>query len=167
MDIPDKAKDLKKHFAAILGRDFSIDVSGGILVREPTGLSTTSDGKVTSRDFLVTIGGSGKRCGVAKGILDVSGIGFTGAAGKVEFLLSDFHCETGPIDLAPRVLIDPPNFLCTPLSAVPVFLTASRILTSGGSDVKLTVFSWDPTGAPAPNTSFDWRCRVAFVAGLG
>jgi hypothetical protein len=159
----DKAKDLKEHFAAILGRDFSTDVSGGILLREPTGLSTTSDGKVVSRD-VGTTGASSKRCSGAEGILDVSGIAITGAAGKVEFHLSDFHCE-GPIGTSTRVFLDPPNFLCTPLSTGPVFLTASRTLIVGG-DVKLTVFSWDPTGAPAPGTPFDWRCRVAFVAGV-
>jgi hypothetical protein len=124
---------------------------------------TRSGGKVTSRN-IDTTGESSQAC-VDTEILDVSGIGLTGTDGKVEFLLSDFHCEGRALKIQA-----PLNFLCTPLSTslstVPAFLTTSRtvILTNVGADVKLTVFSWDPTGAPAPTTFFDWRCRIAVAA---
>jgi len=75
----------------------------------------------------------------------------------VEFLLSDFHCENN------IAIQHPANFLATPRSQTPVFLTATRTVTKDARDVKITVCSWNATGKPAGNTPFDWRCRVPYA----
>ena len=144
----DDQKEVKKHLEAILGKTLPIDFGGTISLREQVGVYSVSNGSIVSRSIVFN-GPPAKACGPTQ-LLDVSGSGFTGAQGKVEFRLSDFHCEPGAV-------LHPVNFLCTPLSASPVFLTASRSISEG--DLRITVHSWDPTGAPAPNTSFDWRCR--------
>jgi hypothetical protein len=33
-------------------------------------------------------------------------------------------------------------------------------LVNNGTDVEITVFSWDANGAPTPGVTFNWRCRV-------
>ena len=153
-----KNADLKKHFEGILGRDLEIDIDGEVVVRERVGTYTHHlEGRATSRD-IGTTGASTKACGQTR-ILDVSGVARTGTDGKVEFLLSDFHCA----DVGRVSIEHPVNFLATPRSLSPVFLTAIRTVTGNGRDVKITVSSWDPTGTPAGNTPFDWRCRVPYL----
>jgi hypothetical protein len=151
----DKQRDLTKHYEAILGTKLPFD-PGVITLREEIGTYSVSGGSIVSRS-LVFNGPPEKRCGPTQ-LLDVAGAGFTGAQAKVEFRLSSFHCERGAV-------LHPVNFLCTPLSDTPVFLTASRAIIAGDpADLQITVRSWDPDGAPAPNTFFDWRCRLPFVS---
>jgi hypothetical protein len=56
------------------------------------------------------------------------------------------------------------NVLATPSSTGPFFVTTTHTLVDPNdilkSDVEITVFGWDPTGAPAPNLGFHWRVRV-------
>jgi hypothetical protein len=152
-------QNLKKHFEAILGREFSIDFpgDGGVALREWVGTYTDLEGTLTSRD-IDTTGESTKACD-KKQILDVSGSARTGSDGKIDFSLSDFFC--GGFEFK-----HPVNFLATPRSTSPVFLTTLRTLTSDWKDVKITVNAWDSSGAPAVNISFDWRCRVPYVPSL-
>jgi hypothetical protein len=141
--------DLSEHFAAILGKN-PIDPTGGVIVlRETTGHYSFSEGSTTSRE-IGTTGVSTKACGAAD-LLDVCGVAATGSDGTVEFLLSDFFCAD--IGIRPRV-----NFLATPLSSAPVFVTVQR--TPLDRDVRIKVFSWSADGKPAPGIAFDWRCRV-------
>ena len=57
--------------------------------------------------------------------------------------------------------------LVTPRSDSPCYATMEHTLINVnqglGSDVQITVSVWDATGAPAPNVTFDWRCRVGAV----
>jgi hypothetical protein len=142
--------DLSEHFAAILGKDL-IDPTGGVIVlRDTTGhYSFSPEGQITSRE-IGTTGNSTKACG-AVGLLDVCGVAATGSDGTVEFLLSDFFC--GEFGIFSRV-----NFLATPLSSAPVFVTVQRTVIV--RDVRIKVFSWNADGRPAPGIAFDWRCRV-------
>lgn len=154
-----KNAELKKHFEAILGRDLEADTGGRVVVRERVGTYFDHEGRATSRD-IGTTGASTKGCGNTR-LLDVSGVGRTGTDGKVEFLLSDFHCIN---DIRIKY---PINFLATPRSHAPAFLTTARTLTQDWTDVKITVSSWDPTGKPAGNRSFDWRCRIPYEQIIG
>jgi hypothetical protein len=147
--------ELVKHFEAIVGREL-IDLDEGVVIlRDYTAHYDLSDGFRTSRQ-IGTTGNSSKACSNIR-LLDVGGIARTRADGKLEFLLSDFFCR----DFGTTVIV---NFLATPLSEEPVFVTAKRQVTS--NDVKITVHSWDVNGRPAPNIVFDWRCRVPYLASV-
>ncbi len=153
-------EDLKKHFEAILGRELDeIGEPDDVALRERVASYTTDtdDSWTTSRD-IGTTGNSTKACGRAS-LLDVSGIARTGSDGTTEFLLSEFFCRAPSFGY-------PINFVATPRSQTPVFLTAWRSLTGDRTDVRVRVATWDPSGSPAPNTSFDWRCRVPFEYGV-
>jgi len=61
----------------------------------------------------------------------------------------------------------PINIVATPRIVKPVFVTVdySLVMAPGtpiGIDVEIRVFTWDHTGASAPEIPFDWRCRVGF-----
>lgn len=148
-------RDIKKHFEAILGRQLDIDLDGEVVIRSPVGVNTFEpDGSITSRD-IGTTGASTKACGSAR-VLDVSGTARIGSDGTAKFVLSDFHCVEG------SVYHHPVNFVATPQSHSPVYLTSVQTLTSNRRDVTITVHAWDMNGTPAPNASFDWRCCVPF-----
>jgi hypothetical protein len=151
-----KEADLRKHFEAILGQDTAADVlDEGVVVRtDVAAYSSIVDGSVTSRE-IGTTGDSTKTCRQA-GLLDVSGLARTGADGTTKFVLSDFFCRAEGVAIS-----YPVNFVATPRSRTPVFLTARRSLTAD-LDLEIEVLTWDVTGSPAPNISFDWRCRARF-----
>jgi len=154
MSAKGKNTDIKKYFEQILGRDIESGIDGEVVLRERVGTYTFDcEGWSTSRE-IGTTGASTKGCGQTP-LLDVSGVARTGTNGKVEFLLSDFYCKVYGITHSV-------NFLATPRLLAPVFLTATRTITGDRRDVKITVTSWDPTGAPAGNIPFDWRCRVPY-----
>ena len=58
----------------------------------------------------------------------------------------------------------PINFVATPRSMAPVFLTSTQALKATGAgqftDVDITVFAWDVKGKPANGVPFAWRCFV-------
>ncbi|WP_157465201.1 hypothetical protein [Deinococcus apachensis] len=145
---------LEKHFEAILGRDLSADKDDQqIVLREYIALNSTNDGWVTSRETGTT-GNSTKMCRQSSNpLLDVSGLSHTDANGTIQFLLEDFFCTSNPYYSLPL------NFVATPRSRLPVFLTMMRRVTNN-STVQIEVMSWNFNGSPAPNVSFDWRCRI-------
>lgn len=87
-------------------------------------------------------------------VFDVSGFTQTQANGQIVFRLSNFRCPQGETYSAPL------NVVATPVSQKPFFITVMQALVNNGTDVEITVFSWDANGAPAPNIPFNWRCRV-------
>jgi hypothetical protein len=107
---------------------------------------------VTSRE-IGTTGDSTKRCR-REGALDVGGTSRTDANGTVEIRLTDYICQPP----TPYEFFRPINFVATPQSRAPVFLTS--VQTPTGGDVAIMVFSWDANGSPLRNVSFDWRCFV-------
>jgi len=152
-----------EHFEAILGQELDLEGQGDVLLRQNVGAYTRPSGFVTSRD-IGTTGESTQTCAITD-LTDVTGFGRTGADGSAEFLLNDFVCES--FGRSSRHVVEHPvNFVATPLSTSPVFLTCRRISVDDGTDVRITVMAWDPTGAPKPNTSFDWRCRVSLKIGV-
>lgn len=149
-----EASGVRKHFEAILGRE--VEADGEVTLRERVSVYVEEKGRGASRE-IGTAGSSTKSC-AARIALDVSGLARTGADGKAEFLLSDFHCHTDRI-----VFEYPTNLVATPRSRTPVFLTSVCSLTSDRKDVKIVIMAWDQAGAPAPRTGFDWRCRVPYL----
>jgi hypothetical protein len=123
------------------------------LVR-PVASSTISDGTTTLRSLIV---GFPNLCVPSK-LLDVTGIASSGADGKGRFRLTSFLCPAGNFRFG-----FPINVVATPLSTTPCFLTLVHTLVNNGADVEIEVSTWDAAGAPAPNVSFDWRCRVELV----
>lgn len=152
-----KNPELKTHFDVILGRDAAADFPDAeVLLREIVGAYSFSDGNVTARE-IGTTGNSTKRCGRA-GLLDVSGVARTGADGTSKFVLEDFFCRSEG-----TTIFHPVNFVATPLSRRPIFLTATRSL-AGPLVVEIEVRTWDAAGSPAANISFDWRCRIRYTS---
>ncbi len=86
-------------------------------------------------------------------IIDAAGAGMTGSDGKSVFRLSQYVCEAD-------VVYTSTNVVATPLTQGPFFLTVERAVVDNGADVEITVSTWAPNGAVAPDVMFDWRCRV-------
>lgn len=113
---------------------------------------TTTDSWQTLRSAVVW---HPKQCN-AINQLDVSGWWVTGDDGKAGLLLSQFICLS-------ESLVDPVTLVATPTSADrPTYVTAQHALVDNGNDVEMTFWTWNPDGTPAPETSFDWRCRVPY-----
>lgn len=122
-----------------------------------TGESGDNIGQVVSRSILVIIPPS---CATSE-LLDVSGVSTTSGAGSVTLLITNFLCpnENG------RIYNEPVNIVATAASATPVFLTVTHSLVitppnTSATNVQINIFSWDANGAPAPNVTVNWRCRV-------
>lgn len=92
-------------------------------------------------------------------LLDVASSSSTDSNGQLVLFLSNFIC--GFQDAIP---IEPINVVATPRTTTPFNVTLTHELTTtpaGLDDVQITVFTWTPNGAAAPDVPFDWRCRVA------
>ena len=122
---------------------------------------TSSDGSgdnighVVSRNIIVFVPPS---CATSE-LLDVSGVAVTSDAGNVTFVLKNFLCP----DDSGRFYSEPVNIVATPVSASPVFVTATHTLvftTDIANDVQISIYTWDANGAPAPGVTVNWRCRV-------
>jgi hypothetical protein len=137
-----------------------------VVSREAVAISQLGAGAVTSRD-IGTSGGSSKRCVDSPHILDVGGTSHTGDDGSFEIRLSDFFCK--PPAWYYIGFCQPINFVATPQARIPVYLTTRQRIVSDaegpGSDVLVSVWSWDSSGSAAPRTSFDWRCFSAVGRG--
>ena len=96
------------------------------------------------------------------GLLDLSGTAFTSAAGNVTLEVNNFLCP----DVGSLVYDQPINVVATPVSRSPAFVTVTNSLvftppnSPFATNVQLTMFAWDANGAPAPNVTINWRCRV-------
>jgi hypothetical protein len=155
--------DLRANFEAILGETLDDDAGvAPVFVRAAVGTGedlqylAPQNRMITSRD-IGTSGDSSKTC-ARHPINEVTGTARTGDDGTIQFLLSDFYCR--PRNVTP--FIQPLNFVATPLSSSPRYLTCTAILCSDDIDVQVTVRAWDQAGQPAPGTSFNWRCQVVY-----
>jgi hypothetical protein len=167
MDKKPQERDLRRHFEAILGHELEDIFEGEIALRERIAVWSEKydNGHITSRE-IGTTGQSTKACGNA-GVFFIGGQTVTGSDGKVEFLLSDYHCffarETGSSNIATFPII----FVATPQSREPVFVTTrTTAVFKGGSftDVKIEIYTWDHSGAPAKTKSVDWFCQLPFLS---
>ncbi len=151
-----KGPDLRKHFEAIIGREF-VDLSDGeILLRDSTGLWSVEQGHETSRE-IGTTGSSTKACG-SRGLFSVGGLTATGPDGKAEFFLSEHHCA----DIVPK---HPLILVATAQSQDPVFVTTRAFEATndnGFKDVRIEIYTWGPGGDPAGSRLIKWFCRFPF-----
>jgi hypothetical protein len=156
---PARLTELRKQLENISGQQ--IDASDEQLLQLffRVSLSSYEDGTVMSRSILFP----GKSCAQASTLgasfLDVSSSGSTDATGQRTFLLTDFICNTAVSFGAPVTL------LVTPYAETACYATMTHTLvaepnSSSFSDLQFTVFTWSADGRPAPNISFDWRCRL-------
>jgi hypothetical protein len=166
--------DFKEALEAILGYELTEDAMQRIQFIQAVASYTRSDlpgkGFITKRNLIANF--PPKRCEPAD-LLDVSGIATTANDGKSVFRLTDFICLDNGLTFAHPVqgeglfFAQPINVVATPLSSKPFFLTVLHSLAKdeGGNvvDVEIHASSWDASGTPAPNVSFDWRCRVGLL----
>lgn len=142
--------DNKKNIEEILGEKLSDETLPLIQFFHDVAISTNTPSRTTRRHSQANFP---NRCTVSR-VLDVSGFAQTLENGRNVFKLSDFLCPAG------EVFSLPINIVATPISRKPFFLTVTHILINNGTDVEITVFSWNANGAPAPGIPFNWRCRV-------
>jgi hypothetical protein len=116
-----------------------------------------SSGEVVSRSIFVE---AAPFCNASE-LLDVSSSATTGDSGNVTFLITNFLCpnEQG------RYYSEPVNIVATPVSASPFFVTVTHSLVitppnTSATNVQITIYAWDASGAPAPGVQVNWRCRV-------
>jgi len=113
---------------------------------------TTSDSWQTLRSQVVW---RPKQCNFIN-LLDVSGWWVTGGEGTVTLRLSQFICLS-------ESLVGPATVVATPTSGDrPSFVTVEHSIVDDGNDVEMAFWTWNPDGSAAPETSFDWRCRVPY-----
>lgn len=140
----------KEHIEGILGENVGDEALALIQLFLDVAISTETPSRTTQRNILIA---RPNRC-IDSRVIDVSGFAQTQNNGQVTFRLSSFLCPAGEIFSLPI------NVLATPISEKPFFMTVMQKLLNNGTDVEITVFSWDANGAPAPNIAFNWRCRV-------
>ena len=150
--------DIKKALETIVGYELTEDALQRIDLFAAVASYDRTDvpGNFVTRMSLIVHGP--KTCEQQQGLLDVSGWWLTGSDGKSVFRLVNFICyEALPF-------MHPINVVITPTSSEPCFATVLHSLVKNDKDevvdVEIQVFTWDANGAPAPNTSFNWRCRV-------
>jgi hypothetical protein len=149
-------QNVKKQLEAVAGKELDLSPEQIISLRHPVGAIDSSDGTVLWKSIIIV----NQSCNPSA-LLDASGATFTGSNGSVTFLLSNFVC----LPLV-RSLAEPVNVQATVRSTSPFFLTMTHTLVtdptnpSNKNDVQITVNTWDATGNPAANVSFDWRCRL-------
>lgn len=146
----DKIDIRKEHLEGILGEKIAPEAVASISLFRDVAISTESPCTITEQSIFFA---RPNRCFQSRAI-DVSGFTQTLANGQIVFRLTNFRCPAGEIYSAPI------NVVATPISAKPFFLTVMQAFVNNGTDVEITVFSWDANGAPAPNIAFNWRCRV-------
>jgi hypothetical protein len=146
----DKIESKKEHLEGILGEKVNPEALALIPLFMDVAISTETPCTITQQSLIVF---RPNRCFESRAF-DISGFTQTRANGQSVFRLSNFRCPQGEIYSAPI------NVVATPISPKPFFLTVMQALVNNGTDVEITVFSWDANGAPAPNVAFNWRCRV-------
>jgi hypothetical protein len=142
--------EVKKQLEAIAGQEIDAAPEQIISLWFPVGAHDYNSGTVLWRSAILP----GRNC-VSSSLLDASGASSTGAAGNRVFLLSDFICLPQV-----RSLAEPINVVATARSTAPFYVTVTHTLVNNATDVQITVFAWDAKGNPAPNVTFDWRCRL-------
>jgi hypothetical protein len=155
-----KPEDVKKQLETLTGQDLNIPADLLIKLWYPAGTYSYNDGYACWRSIFSPFPG-GKSCSGAS-LLDVSGVSSSAANGQLIFAISQFVCFPQL-----HALAEPINVVATPRSAGAFFVTQTHTLVNNNTDVQISVYTWDAAGNPAPDVSFDWRCRVVNVPIIG
>jgi hypothetical protein len=155
-----KLAELRQHLENISGQQIDASDEQLLQLSFRVSLSSFEDGTIMSRSIIFP----GKSCTQASALpasfLDVSSSGSTDATGRRTFLLTDFICSTD------NSFGTPVSLLVTPNTQTPCYATMTHTLVPDPNapgrfnDLQFTVFTWGANGRPAPNISFDWRCRL-------
>jgi hypothetical protein len=154
-----KLAELRQHLENISGQEIDASEEQLLQLFFRVSLSSSEDGTIMSRRIIAP----GKSCTEASTLpasfLDVSSSASTDASGRRTFLLTDFICSTvnsfaGPVSL-----------VVTPNTRTACYATMTHTMVPdpnapGFNDLQVTVSTWSADGQPAPNISFDWRCRL-------
>jgi hypothetical protein len=121
------------------------------------GVTGDNIGQVVSKSIIVVIP---PVCSTSE-LLDVSGVTVVSSAGGVTLLITNFICPNENS----RFYSEPVNIVATAVSSSPIFVTVTHSLVitppnTSATNVQINVFAWDANGAPAPNVTVNWRCRV-------
>jgi hypothetical protein len=163
---PAETAELKKQIETIVGHEIDPGVERIITLFHPAGSYAVfwmdqSAQACWRRLFPFP----GKDCSIVR-LLEATGVSSTLADGKRVFQVSDVVCPEGVL----WSFGEPINVIATPLAESPIFLTMTYSLVPQGPDpsfrpdVQMTVFTWNADGTPAPNVSFDWRCRAVILS---
>jgi hypothetical protein len=154
-----KLAELRQHLESISGQQIEASEEQLFRLFFRVSLSSSEDGTIMSRSIF-----GGKSCTQASALgasfLDVSSSSFTEASGQRSFLLTDFICSTV------NSFDEPVSLVVTPNTRTPCYATMTHTLVPNpgapGSfnDLQILVSTWSANGQPAPNISFDWRCRL-------
>ena len=140
----------KKQIESILGQSVSDEALLLIVSDFDIAINTHALAEITQRHPLINVP---NRCRRSR-VLDLTGHALTLEQGQNTFKLSDFMCGVN------GTFSRPVNIIATAQSGKPVFMTVMHDIISGGTDIKLTFFSWHANGTPAPHVPFHWRCRA-------
>src|SRR6188474_716374 len=131
-----KTEVKKEHIEGVLGEPVGKEALPLIQLFQDVAISTDTPSRTTQRSLIVA---RPNRC-IESRVTDVSGFAQTQANGQVVFKLTNFLCPAGEIFSLPI------NVLATPISQKPFFLTVMHTLVNNGTDIEITVFSWDANG---------------------
>jgi hypothetical protein len=151
-----KLAELKKQLEAVTGKEIDASPEQLAAFAYPAGSAFYEENsQVLWRRIIFP----GKFCVSPVTLLDASGRSSTGTNGTIVFLLSSFICS----DI--NSFSEPVFLLATPHVASACYITMTHQIVPdqnhpGYNDVQITAHAWGPNGTPAPNISFDWRCRV-------
>ena len=155
-----KFAELRKQLESASGQQIEASDEQLLNLFFRVSLSSSEDGTVMSRSIFFPSKSCTQASSLAASLLDVSSSSSTSTSGQRTFLLTDFICSTVNSFAAPVSLVVTPN------TATPCYATMTHTLVPNpgapGSfnDLQIVVYTWSPTGQPAPNISFDWRCRL-------
>jgi len=151
-----KLAELKKQIEEVVGKEIEADPDQLAVFAFPAGAAYYEEGsQVLWRRIIFP----GSFCVSPVTLLDASGRSLTGSNGTVKFLLSNFICS----DI--NSFSEPVHLLGTPQVTKACYVTMTHAIVpdpvhQGYNDVEITAYAWGPNGKPAPEISFDWRCRV-------
>jgi hypothetical protein len=150
-----KLANLKKRIEEITGKEIDASAEQLITFAYPVGSAFyEQNSEVLWRRIIWP----GQFCVSPVTLLDASGRSTTGSDGKSVFLLSYFICRSN------NFFSEPVFLLATPYAANPCYITVTHQIVPDPNtvpnDVQITAYAWSASGTPAPNISFDWRCRV-------
>lgn len=145
-----KTTNKKAHIEGLLGEKLTDEALAAIQVWVDTSIVTNTESRTVQKNTTASLP---NRCS-ANRVIDVSGFATTGQNGQFTFMLTNFLCP------AREIYSYPISVIATPKSPKPFFLTVQHDIVNNGADVTITVFAWKPNGTPAPDVTFNWRCRV-------
>lgn len=166
------ADEIRSRLEAIAGHAIDLtaeQIAEQLVIARPriAAYSFLDAGRVVSRNLIIP--NSPLICDQRQ-VLDMVGYGYTAASGSTTFSINELLCPNEGFRL---LYEEPVNVLVTANTDRPFFATMVYVIVYTpppnplGTDLRITVHTWQPNGTPAPQTKFHWRCRVPFPQTIG